>query len=153
MQRSTLDSRIQLGFSVALIVGSMLFLFLSVMQFARTEQQKNDRDKLRMHDVSVISQALEAYYQDHHVYPLSLGFGTYSLCAPQGCPTKTYLKSIPQDPTTGQTYQYLPMRDRQEYALYTCLEKSEKNGDYTISCNCEGSTNCKYKLQGRQHTN
>lgn len=153
MQPSSLDARIKFGIYAILTIASMAMLFLSLVQYGRNEQQKKERDHTRLSDINTIQQALEAYYNDHNEYPLSVGFGRYSLCAPQGCPTKTYLKDIPQDPIEGQTYQYIPIRERQEYALYTCLEKEQGNGDYTLSCNCEGNGSCKYKLNSKPHAN
>lgn len=130
---------------ICLAALSLFFIAASLLQYSHNQKQKEARDNTRLADLSAIQKALEAYYRDEGEYPLSVGFGKYSICSPMGCPTKTYLENAPQDPA-GYTYQYTTATSRQTYSLYTCLESLPKNGTYTLSCNCEGNASCMYKI-------
>jgi type II secretory pathway pseudopilin PulG len=148
MQENNMNTHVRRIIYIVLTSLSLFFIIASLLQYSHNQKQKETRDNTRLTDLATIQKALEAYYQDEGEYPLSVGFGKYSICSPQGCPTKTYLEKAPQDPA-GYTYQYTTATSRQTYSLYTCLESMPKNGTYTLSCNCEGNNACMYKISSR----
>ncbi len=142
MKRQQALSTLRMAFvfgSVVMIVGIVVMYIL--MNFARAA-----RDEQRIRNLAQIAGAIEQYYKDHKKYPLLLQFGS-SLCTPAGCPTKTYLETIPKDPLHFR-YMYRTSTNRQYYYLYSCLEKKPKQRlMLTIDCNCPlPSRYCDYRL-------
>lgn len=76
---------------------------------------KNSRDTKRQSDLKFIQSALENYFSDQLFYPdvnLPFGSGALTNCtgAPSPCTvTKTYLNTIPKEPTSTTQYKYDPL--------------------------------------------
>jgi len=114
-----------LGIMAALITGNF---FTSL---------KKGRDAKRKSDLEQVQRALEMYYEDKRIYPLTsdLTFGA-SLTDPVS--GKVYMQNVPNDPVSGKVYQYLST-DGSDYKLFACLENNLQrlgyiSTGYTISC-------------------
>ncbi len=102
---------------------------------------KKGRDAKRKADLEQIQRALEMYYEDKRIYPLTgeLTFGT-SLTDPVS--GKVYMQNLPNDPVSGKAYQYLSA-DGSDYKAFACLENNLQrlpylSTGYSITCNgCE----------------
>jgi len=122
-----------LGFLSALITGNF---FTSL---------KKGRDAKRKADLEQITRALEMYYEDKKAYPDSLTFGS-SLPDPDS--TKVYMQKLPDDPTSGKTYEYNLTSG--SYRLYACLENSQQILPYdslTQGPSMTCSVSCKNKSE------
>ncbi|MEK7597626.1 MAG: prepilin-type N-terminal cleavage/methylation domain-containing protein [Patescibacteria group bacterium] len=121
-----------LGVMAALITGNF---FTSL---------KKGRDAKRKADLEQTQRALEMYYEDKRIYPLTadLTFGT-SLTDPDS--GKVYMQNLPNDPISGKIYQYLSSNGT-DYKLFACLENNLQRLGYvssgsTLSCGqCRNST-------------
>lgn len=104
---------------------------------------KKGRDARRKGDLQQIQKALEMYYEDNRVYPLSITSG--SELAYNG---KTYMTKVPSDPSNGCIYQY-DSTDGTYYKLYSYIENTEdrwqgvNQSGYGLSCGCG---NCKFGI-------
>ncbi len=111
---------------------------------------KKGRDAKRKGDLEQIQRALEMYYEDKNVYPVTadLSFGT-KLCETSACVVteKVYMQEVPNDPVSDKSYQYLSA-DGTDYKLFACLENDLQilpyvSSGYSISCG-----NCKNQAGG-----
>lgn len=121
------------------------------------------RDGVRKSDLRQIQSALELYRSDKGVYPtvpsLTCGCALTSGAVTTGgidCSTSSpagvvYMKKIPCDPATAETYKYSSTGST--YALATCLEnvndsqRDSTNNPPTGSSNCAGgASNWSYTL-------
>lgn len=98
-----------------LIVMAIIAILISIGLAAFTRAQAQARDGQRKSDLQNIAGALESYYSDNNVYPASLG----NL-------TPTYIRVIPENPTTNLPYTdaeiYLMDVARQTYCLHITLD-------------------------------
>ncbi len=102
---------------------------------------KKGRDAKRKADLEQVQRAVEMFYEDKGVYPLTsdLVLGS-KLCETSECAgtEKVYMQKVPNDPISGKTYQYLSS-DGTNYKLFACLENNlqilpyESSG-YLITC-------------------
>jgi type II secretion system protein G len=102
---------------------------------------KKGRDAKRKGDLEQITRALEMYYEDKKMYPLttSLVFGTALTDPISG---KIYMQKLPNDPISAKSYEYISATGS-DYKLFACLENNQQmlpytSSGYSISC----STNC-----------
>lgn len=127
--------------------------------------QKKARDAQRKADLRQMQNALELYFNDKSVYPVSSGGvivgcgncnGAPSSCTwnsqsefrdtvPSSCGT-TYMKKLPKDPVATQNYYY--WSDGTSYKLYACLENTRDQKILNplpagVSCG-GGCTTCNY---------
>lgn len=119
---------------------------------------KKGRDAKRKADLNQIQKALEMYYEDNNIYPLTsmISFGPGSkICHPNGCNTKIYMENVPNDPITNYTYVY-QSTDGVSYKLYSCIENTQDQGPgvkqsgYDPSCG--GCGKCKYGISSPNTT-
>ncbi|MEK7633703.1 MAG: prepilin-type N-terminal cleavage/methylation domain-containing protein [Patescibacteria group bacterium] len=96
---------------------------------------KKGRDAKRKADLEQTQRALEMYYEDKKVYPLTtaLTFGS-ALCETSACvgTEKVYMQKVPNDPISGKDYQYLSS-DGTSYKLFACLENNQQMLPYISS--------------------
>jgi hypothetical protein len=71
--------------------------------------EASHRDDQRRHDLDVIAQALQRYYDRHGAYPLATGLQTFCTYVglDAGCSVKEVLDPLPRDPSEGRAYDYL----------------------------------------------
>lgn len=119
---------------------------------------KKGRDAKRKADLSQIQKALEMYYEDNNIYPLTamISFGPGSkICHPKGCDTKIYMESVPNDPITNFTYIY-QSTDGSSYKLYSCIENGHDQGPGVkqsgYDLNCGNCGKCKFGLSSPNTT-
>lgn len=114
------------------IIGILSVIALVAVNVVR----ETGRDAKRKTDLETIRTALELYKADAGVYPspplsTSIAYGT-----------KTYLATVPTDPSAGRTYSYNYIAASKTYTLCAALEGS--TGD-TADCSvC--TVACTYKV-------
>jgi prepilin-type N-terminal cleavage/methylation domain-containing protein len=99
-----------------LITVSIIGVLFSIGVFGYAQTMKNSRDTQRKVDLTKISNALENYYKDYEKYPISL----------KELKTKDYLKTIPVDPRTKDSFNYSKNTDSSSYVLSIKLEMNNK---------------------------
>ena len=140
------------GFTLVelMIVISIIAVLSAIAIVSFTNLQQNSRDAKRKSDLVMVQGALEQYHADQNYYPLptgtsSNGFLTFgsSLNSPDG--KRTYLGSVPTDPTsTTAPYSYETQPSSPacnnssgnfctNYCLYAHMENSS-NGSFSIAC-------------------
>lgn len=111
-------------------------------------------DTQRKSDIQTISKSLEAYTNDHRLYPLSdngkIVCKTDGSTCDWGTPFTddagtVYAARLPEDPS-GYTYVY-NSSDGKSFTLYTYLQNTQDPGltVFTPSVSC-GAANCNYKI-------
>ncbi|MBP6005819.1 type II secretion system protein GspG [Candidatus Saccharibacteria bacterium] len=106
---------LQLSIAAILIISILSFIIPKISSIP-----VNQRDDLRVEDITKIQQALEYYYEDKGVYPESL-----AVLADNNQP---YIANLPIDPQ-GNDYIYQPSPTGgpyTKYSLYATLEKPDK---------------------------
>lgn len=169
------------GFTLMEIMVVMVLLsILTVMGLGsfRSARTKS-RDTRRKADISNITRALEAYYNDVGKYPADDGAGQIVGCngspdgttAPSVCawggewkdaPGTYYMILLPADPATGRQYYYDSDAAGSFFQLYTLLENNQdidlarggsNNVQYYSGTDCDGTLNILYCNYGRGSTN
>lgn len=117
------------GFTlIELLVTISIISILSVIGvIIYTSVLKQGRDSKRQSDLRSIQSALEQYYADQFYYPATITIG--SALSGGG---KTYLNTIPSDPTGVKQYSYTALPEACDnsatkctgYCLYAKLENS-----------------------------
>ncbi len=105
------------------VLGVISGIVISVLN--PIKHMETSRDSRRKSDLGSIQTALEMYYSENNAYPDSVPFGTNWEEA-----GVTYMRQVPQDPLSGQSYTYTPDGDRQGYTLCATLE--ETGSDYCV---------------------
>lgn len=139
---------------IGMLSGLAMTNFTTVIQKSRDGQRKAD---LRQ-----IQSALEMYRADHGKYPTSVPNCSPSLKGDCSS-TRTYLETVPKDPSTKIYYFYKPVTAGSpfRYCLKTCLEitndfqKDATNNQYDTECgfvsgdnaNCDGVKKWSYTLK------
>ena len=83
---------------VMVIIGILVLLLLPNLSAG----PKRARDSRRKSDLRTVQSALEQYFADKNAYPSGDYPGLTSFLVPD------YTKSMPSDPTAGQSYTYTP---------------------------------------------
>lgn len=99
------------GFTLVelLVVTSIIAVLALVGVAMYSNVTTQGRDAQRLNDAKSIETALEQYYTDQNTFPPFITPGTpLQVTATPGVPSKTYLKTIPQDPrgTSWGDYSY-----------------------------------------------
>lgn len=141
------DKPLQAGFTLIelLIVIVILGLLMVVGLGSFTSSQMKSRDVRRKGDLQHIAQALEVYYNDKGVYPLSTS-GTLSSGNPFVDPANptatTYMNVLPEDPSE---FAYYYDSDGTYFQLYARLENDQDGAlfkDETDTVMVYTGTNC-----------
>jgi prepilin-type N-terminal cleavage/methylation domain-containing protein len=111
------------GFTLieVLVIIAIIGILSAIMYNSFSGAKTKSRDNKRIADISLIRLSLEQYYSKFHFYPLVLNDSTF---------VPAYLNSLPQDPTAGASYGYLPMTRVTDssyctyYQLWAQLESS-----------------------------
>jgi len=119
-----------------LIVMAILAILSGIGLGSFLSAQMKSRDARRKSDLKSVSQALEAYLNDHQQYPLGTAgkivgcdvAGTYPTSCSWGDVFQdnhqtTYMMQLPQDPSKNQYYYY--ESDGTQYVLYARLENTK----------------------------
>ena len=115
------------------IIGILSTLILTNLHDARVRA----RDTQRKNDLHQVKTSLRMYYNDNQAYPNNDGSGNISgfPWGSQFGTTTVYMKKLPEDPASGNSYYYAKIGDDSFY-LFACLEnKSDKDG---INCTLPG---------------
>lgn len=119
----------RLGFTLIelLVVVSIIGILTTLVAANLNAARSRARDAERKSDLRNVQVALRLYYNDHKFqYPASLNFGSEWL---SDVGNTVYMTKIPQDPSPGVYYYYVPGSDFDSYKLYACLEnKSDSAG-------------------------
>lgn len=130
-----------------LVVISILGVLVTIGLVSFRGSQARGRDAQRKSDLKQISAALELYYSDYSRYPDSLSWGT------EFTDGKTiYMKVLPKDPVSTQTYLYRVLESNQKFQLYARLENLEDKNIITTAYNCGGSAICNFALTSTNTT-
>lgn len=137
---------------VIAILSILSTLGVSNFMTARTKA----RDVSRKSDLQTIAKSLEAYVNDHRVYPSSNSDGEI-ICQPvttTECPwgtifsdgVTTYAVTLPIDPVTTSRYYYVSSGTN--YTLYATLENPNDSAATTFdpAVNLCGDDLCNYKI-------
>jgi len=122
------------------IIGILANIGLSTF----TSAQQKSRDAKRKAHLKQLSDAFEAYYNDHGQYPddADIVWGS-SFVDPDNSNT-VYMVKLPADPTQGLTYEYLPAGDWKSFQIYARLENTNDSAVFiftsppscgTLDCN------------------
>lgn len=123
------------------IIGILSALILTNLQDARARA----RDIQRKSDLKQLKTSLRMYYNDYQEYPGESSRQIYACLPPVlkawgnafSCGTTVYMKKLPEDPLSTQSYEYDNIND-DSYYLYACLE-NESDTSGSASC---GSLSC-----------
>ena len=136
-----------------LIVITIIGILASIGLGTFTSAQTKSRDVKRKAHLKQLSDAFEAYYNDHGQYPADddngnldgFTWGSSSFTDANGT---VYMVQLPQDPTIGLTYFYdalAPAGSNTQYQLYAYLENSRDSAIMTlISPDCGTDKPCNY---------
>lgn len=150
-------TRIYRGFTlVELLVVIAILSILSTLGVSNFMTARvKARDISRKTDLQTIAKSLEAYVNDHRVYPSSNGDGEI-ICDPPitECPwgdpftdgKTTYAVTLPIDPVSSSLYFYSSTGTN--YTLYAHLENTQDPSitTFTPTVSCGGTTLCNYKI-------
>lgn len=107
--------------------------------------RKKARDARRIADLRNVQNALEAYYAQNNKYPQATDWESLE----SELKSAGITSQLPNDPLTGQEYDYTDCDGQQRYILYAKLEDSKNCpanysaptttgcSDTSISCDCE----------------
>ncbi len=116
-----------------LVVIAIIGILSTLSTVALNSARSKARDSRRLSDIHNISLALEMYYSDFGVYPLSPtstgiigGLCLSDLGISSTCGTTLYLQKIPDDPKKNQHYLYSTVVNPQYYEL---IYEEETNSD------------------------
>ena len=119
------------GFSVieVLVVTAILGIFIAAGITTWMTQLQKGRDARRKADLDIMTKALEDYYNDHNKYP------TVSMMQCGSTQLSSYLKTVPCDPATKQSYKYMATDpEDSSFSIYTVLENSNDSGIKESGC-------------------
>ncbi len=129
------------GFSLIeiLVVIAILAIVMLVALFAYQRHLMRSRDMQRKTDLDSLRTAFEEYYNDHRCYP---PMECVVLCG-SNC-LSPYLKSIPCDPLTHESYLYQSaLGDYCDgYRLLAKLEITDDQDILGVGCNPEAKVGC-----------
>lgn len=113
---------------VVVIIGILLLLVMPNL----VSGPARARDSRRKADLSSIQRGLEQYYNDNSNYPAELSSLTAGSAG--------YIKSVPNDPKTGNSYTYSPSpAGGPTYSSYTIQATLEYEKDKDIKSNANNS--------------
>ncbi|KKR30708.1 hypothetical protein A2715_01670 [Candidatus Woesebacteria bacterium RIFCSPHIGHO2_01_FULL_39_32] len=124
------ESKIEIGFTLIelLVVIGIIAILSGISIFALQGARESGRDAKRKADLEVIRSGLELYKADCNRYPPSpLPDGINPLqgnsaYGPACSNSNTYISDVPEDPTSGARYRYVPVGTT-SYSLCTGLEE------------------------------
>lgn len=163
------------GFTLVelLIVISILGILATIALVAFNSSQIRGRDAQRKSNLSEVAHALEIFYSDYNKYPpTDAGNATGQI---YGCPydpktipatvtpcawgadefrdidaagnTKTtYMKILPKDPSSGQTYWYRVDASGQKFQLFAHIENTMDPSLVSTNFTCGGTNVCNFGI-------
>jgi prepilin-type N-terminal cleavage/methylation domain-containing protein len=126
-----------------LVVIAIIALLATFSVIALNSARAKARDAKRLADIKNISTALDMYYNENGVYPVSptssgiitnLCFSNIGITST--CGETVYIGDLPGDPIGDSEYSYMPTDDRLDYALTFTMEigtAGYEAGDYTAT--------------------
>lgn len=130
-----IQSKKKQGFGMIelLIVATIVSSFSAAGIVTFQSSQQRSRDSQRKADLELIATAYEEYYNDTGCYPTD---STYTDAC--GEPFRTYLRSMPCDPKTGEPYLYEPLENAcAGYRLLAALENTSDPAIGRVGCDTE----------------
>lgn len=163
--------RSQAGFTLLELIVVMAIMGLLIAVTASTFQTSRikGKDGRRKSDLKQIQNALEAYMNDHSVYPQASAPTGGSIVACGGSGTTAcafgsaftdengtvYMAQIPSDPSSPTLqYLYLASSDQKQYQIFTYLENTQDSSTATyVGKNCPTVTyQCNYGVSSANTT-
>jgi len=131
------------GFSlIELLVVIAILGILSVVGLGSfMSSQMKGRDAVRKSDIAQIQKALEMYYNDNEVYPLTLPSGGVWQ---DGTAGNIYMSKVPADPKFG-AYVYEPTETQNGYRIFAGLENENDPKYSEIDGKTCGPVPCSYQ--------
>lgn len=135
-----------------LVVIAILGILASLVSGNLINSMKRGRDSKRKEDLQQIKNALEMYYEDNGQYPPDNKVVFGSPFVHPSIATKVYMQKLPQDPSSGYTYEYVPtiVDDRvTAYHILSHIENGEDKGPgvrfegYYPECCTDDSATCR----------
>lgn len=118
----------KVGFTlIELLISVVIIGILSAIGLGQFHTaQMRSRDAQRKENLSSVAKALEMYYNDYNRYPDSLIWGSAFVDdIIDGEAKTTYMKDLPNDPSTGLAYFYETDESGSYYKLYSYIENGE----------------------------
>jgi general secretion pathway protein G len=153
--------KIQSAFTLIelLVVISIIGILATLISANLNSARVRARDAQRKGDLKQISIALRTYYNDNGAYPASNASGQIVGCKPAATLTScswgstwsvgttVYMKPLPMDPVSSQSYSYLQTSSGDGFTLSGCLENgSDAQGTavptpnpFSSGCSSSGS--------------
>ncbi len=148
------------GFTLIELIVAMAILAILTTGGVATyiRSLKRGRDAQRKSDLSQVQRALEAYFNDKNRYPSGEADGNMGDCAGSACSWGTssfedeegtvYMKLLPDDPSSDQSYFYQSNLSGGWYKLYAKLENEDDPqvlSETPVGADCGGvSEDCNY---------
>ena len=133
------------GFTLVelLIVITIIGILASIGLSTFTSAQTKSRDVKRKAHLKQLSDAFEAYYNDHGEYPDEADI-VWNTAFTDANGT-IYMVQLPTDPTSNLSYYYDSLDSGKKYQLYAYLENSRDSAIMTlISPDCGTDKPCNY---------
>jgi len=132
---------------ISIIIIFIILIVVSWPNFALSLRRA--RDQVRRDDVGNIQAAIDSYYNDYGIYPLSTSDGKIIACKnPSGPATsmvacnwghdpwinltpgvnKVYMSTVPGDPNFGRGASYVYFSDGSRYQLFASFEGTDEAG-------------------------
>ena len=102
---------------IGLLAGLIISNVAGVRERARDVQRKSDLDQIK--------KALRMYYNDNNSYPTSIPAAGSQFSGTGGM---VYMKSVPGDPSTGNSYSYSVGTCTEDFRLIATLENKSDPG-------------------------
>lgn len=160
-----LKSTISRGFTLVelLVTISIIAIISTVLLSNFNAARERGRDAQRKADMRNIQTALRIFYNDYGGFPTSgtgANLGKIVACGQSTAPgpftceygsawsadNKVIMSTLPKDPLSSQTYQYL-QTDADTYTLSACLENKSDDKGITAGGTTWCSTNWMYQVK------
>ena len=137
-----------------LVVVAILAILVSIGAASYLRAQRNARDLTRTKDLNQVKTALEQYFEINLVYPTGIDgkincSGEKAWGTEWTCEGHTYMRALPEDPTTGQPYCYRNLVDTSTFELFAKMENSN-NGNISSNGICYTANDYDYKLESEK---
>jgi len=153
MDKKIINKKFKTGFTLIelLVVISVIGLLTALIMVNFNAARERARDVSRKSDLDQIKKALRLYYNDQNEYPadasnqiVACGSGeTPVACSWDANWTRgsmVYMRILPQDPITDQSYYYTQESDGQDFCLYSILENQSDADIANSNARCSGCT-------------
>jgi len=128
-----------------MVVMTVMAILFAVASISYGSVMKSSRDAKRKIDMESIRQALVLYRAEEGKYPISSDYpmscgdsgsnvnGTYGICST----SKTFLRTLPVDPKSSESYLYTPAVCTTVGSVTTCTAFTIKSSQMEKADNCD----------------